>query len=87
MPSKLYQQLNGASQSQPNNLDGVKNMINMLKNNGNPMQMLQSMAGTNPQLGQVLSMLNGSGMSAKQMFMQMAQQRGVDPNSIIDMLK
>jgi hypothetical protein len=62
-------------------------MANMLKNQSNPMQMLQMMAGQNPQIANVLNMLGGSGMSAKQLFMQQAQKMGIDPNQIINMLK
>jgi hypothetical protein len=65
----------------------IKSMVQMLKGQANPMQVIQSMAAQNPQLSQVINMLNGSGMSAKDLFMQTAQQRGIDPNMIIDMLK
>jgi hypothetical protein len=59
----------------------------MLKGQSNPMQIIKNMASQNPQVSQVLNMLNGSGMSAKDLFMQTAQQMGIDPNQIINMLK
>jgi hypothetical protein len=45
------------------------------------------MANQNPQINQVINMISNSGMSAKDLFYQQSTQMGVDPNSIIDMLK
>lgn len=68
-------------------IQSVKRMANMLKGKSNPQQMLQMVAQQNPQMSQIMNMVNGSGMSPKQMFMNMAQQQGIDPNSIVNMLK
>lgn len=89
MANSLYQQLMGQQNQsfQNNNLSSIKNMFNMLKGQSNPMQIIKNMASQNPQVSQVLNMLNGSGMSAKDLFMQTAQQMGIDPNQIINMLK
>lgn len=88
MSNKLFQQLN---QTQSNTvapqLQNIKNIASMLKGKSNPMQALQMLAGQNPQIGQVLTMLNNSGMSPKDLFMQQAQQKGVNPDEIIEMLK
>lgn len=62
-------------------------MMNLIRNAGNPQQMLQSVAQSNPQVQQVLSMVQMSNMSPKDLFYQMAQQKGVDPNQILNMLK
>lgn len=71
----------------PERIQSVKRMVNMFKSISNPQQALQSIAQQNPEMAQIMNMVNNSGMSPKQMFMQMAQQQGVDPNSIINMLK
>jgi hypothetical protein len=73
-----------------NNIQGkqsFKNMASMLKGSQNPMGILQMLAGKNPQLNQVMSMLNTTNMTPKQLFTQMAQQQGVDINEIMNMLK
>ncbi len=55
------------------------NLINMAKNGGNSAQMLQQMAGQNPQLKQVMDMANGKSPSEMgNMINQMAQQKGID---------
>lgn len=71
----------------PNQIQSVKQMANMLKGKSNPQQMLQIVAQQNPQISQIMNMLNGSNMSPKQMFMNMAKQQGIDPTSIINILK
>jgi hypothetical protein len=73
--------------NQNNPLSQIKQMANMLKGKSNPMQMLMGMSQSNPQISQVFNMLSGSGMSAKDMFYNIANQRGVNPDEIINNLK
>lgn len=95
MANSLFQQMNQSQQLQNSSMNGinpqalqsVKRMAGMLKGKNNPMQMLQMLGGQNPQLNQVMQMMNGSNMSPKQLFMNMAQQQGIDPNQIISMIK
>lgn len=95
MANSLFQQMNQSQQLQnssmsginPQALQSVKRMAGMLKGKNNPMQMLQMLGGQNPQLNQVMQMMNGSNMSPKQLFMNMVQQQGIDPNQIISMIK
>jgi beta-N-acetylglucosaminidase len=68
-------------------LNQIKQMANMLKGSKNPMQLLQMATQQNPQVSQVMNMLRGSGMSAKDMFYNVAQQRGINPDDIINNLK
>ena len=70
------------------NISKIRNMMNLVKSNGNPIQALHDMAQSNPQLNQVMSMLNNSnGQTAKDLFYSQAQKMGVDPDQIINMLK
>lgn len=64
----------------------AKRMTQMLGNSGNPQQVMQMIAQSNPQVGAIMNMLNTSGMTPKSLFYTMAQQRGVDPTQIIAML-
>lgn len=53
-------------------------MINMARNGGNPMQMIQHMARSNPQINQVIQMMNGkSPDQLRQMASNMAKERGM----------
>ena len=62
-------------------------MFNTVKSASNPQAMLQNMAQNNPQLRQVMDMINKSGGNAKQAFYNMAQEKGVNPDEILNMLK
>ena len=55
--------------------------------NSNPEAMLQTMAMQNPRLKQVIEYVQQSGGNAEAAFYKMAQEKGVDPNQIINMLK
>jgi len=78
-----------ALRSQPvnNNLSQIKNMMNMVRSAGNPQLMLQQMAQNNSQLRQVMDLINQSGGDPKAAFYKLAQEKGIDPQQILDMLK
>ena len=83
--NSLYNQLNQTNQPSQNN--GIQKIIQMAKSGNNPQQLLNSLAGQNPQLNQVMQLVNSGKMTPKQLFMNMANQQGVNPNDIISMLK
>ena len=49
--------------------------------------MMKTMAQSNPQLQETLNYINQNGGNAKELFYKMAQQKGVDPNTILNQLK
>ena len=69
------------------NLQPIKNMMNMLRSAGNPQMMLQQMTAQNPQMQQVMNYVNENGGNAKQAFYKLAQEKGVNPDEILNMLK
>lgn len=73
--------------SQPNNLSQIKNMMNIVRSSGNPQAMLQSMIQNNPQLKQVMDVVNKSGGDPKAAFYKMAEEKGVNPEEILSMLR
>lgn len=83
--NSLYNQLNQTNQPAQNNV--IQKIIQMAKSGNNPQQLLNSLAGQNPQLNQVMQLINSGKMTPKQIFMNMANQQGVNPNDIISMLK
>ena len=83
--NSLYNQLNQTNQPAQNN--GIQKIIQMAKSGNNPQQLLNSLAGQNPQLNQVMQLVNSGKMTPKQIFMNMANQQGVNPDDIISMLK
>lgn len=67
--------------------NSIFNVINTIKNARNPSAMLSSMMANNPQLQQVMAYVESQGGNAEQAFYNLAQQRGIDPQSILDQLK
>jgi len=58
-------------------------LTQMMRGSADPMQMLMGMAQTNPQIGQVLGMVNGkTPAQIQQMVYAEAQRRGVDVNNL-----
>ena len=83
--NSLYNQLNQTNQPAQNNV--IQKIIQMAKSGNNPQQLLNSLAGQNTQLNQVMQLVNSGKMTPKQIFMTMANQQGVNPNDLISMLK
>lgn len=77
-----------ALRNTPNsNLNQIKTMMNMVRSAGNPMAMLQNMAQTNPQLKQVMDIVNTSGGDPKAAFYKIAKEKGVNPEQVLSMLR
>lgn len=62
-------------------------MMSTIKSAQNPQQMLNNMMMQNPQYKQVMDYINQNGGDAKTAFYKMAQEKGVNPNDIINALK
>ena len=50
-------------------------------------QQVQSSIINNPQLQQVIQMVKASNMTPKEYFYMLAKQKGIDPNTILQMFK
>ena len=61
-------------------------MFQQVMNASNPNAMLQSLAQSNDSLKKTLDFINQNGGNAKQLFYSVAQQKNVDPNTIIKQL-
>ena len=89
MPSSLFGQ-NPAQTNQngvPGPLGQLKSMMGMIKGAQNPTAMMQQMLQSNPQYKQVIDYVNRNGGDPRKAFYQMAQEKGVNPNDILSMLK
>ena len=67
-------------------LSPIKQMMNTIRNAGNPQMMLNQMLAQNPQYKQVMDYIQQNGGDAKSAFYKMAQEKGVDPNEILSQL-
>ena len=62
-------------------------MANMMKSMQNPQAMINQLSQNNPQVKEVMNLIQNSGKSPKDLFYQMAQEKGVDPEEILKMLR
>lgn len=65
---------------------GIGNVMNMIKGIKNPNEMLLNMAKSNPQVNMLLNTMKNGG-NPKDMFYEIAKQKGVNPDDIIEMAK
>ena len=68
-------------------MNSMRPMINMVRASQNPQAMLEQLARSNPQLKNVMDMVNANGGDARSTFYKMAGQRGIDPETILKMLR
>ena len=78
----LNQLIGGMMKNNP-----ILNMYRTIMGAQNPNAMLQNMAQQNPQLKQTMDYINQNGGNAKQLFYSMAQQKGINPDTILNQLK
>lgn len=69
------------------NTDTAKSIFSMLNGSSNPYQLLINIAAKNPMIKNIMDSADKSGKSYQDMFYELAKQKGVDPNSIINQLK
>lgn len=68
------------------NLNQLKSVMNTVRSASNPQAMLAQLAQSNPQIKQVMDMVNRYG-DPKTAFYKEAERRGVDPDDILGLLK
>lgn len=71
-----------AAQLQP-----VKDMIRMVQTASNPTATLQQMLANNPQMQQAMDFIQKCGGDPQKAFYALAEQKGVDPEEILNALK
>lgn len=68
-------------------MNNIMGMMQMMKNASNPMAAMQQMMGNNPQMQQVMQVVQQHGGDAKGAFYAMAQQQGVNPDEILSQVR
>ena len=69
-----------------NNNQYINNLNQLLSMGNNPQQIIQNAIARNPQLQQTFSQFSGGG-NMKALVLQLAQQRGIDVNQMIQFLQ
>lgn len=91
--TRLYEELYGNNQqNQPQSQtpqipDRFKQMMNTVRMAANPNQAIADMINQNPMSAQLINMLKNSGKTPKELFYELAKQKGVDPNEILRQLQ
>lgn len=85
MSNPIIQALGGAQM--PPIVGQIKNIMSMMRASQNPTAMLNSLINSNPQYRQAVEYINANGGDAKAAFYKMAEEKGVDPNEVLNMLK
>ena len=71
----------------PQAIQQIKGMMNQIKMAQNPQYALTQMFLNNPQLGQVINLIKSNGGNAQQTFYNLAKQKGIDPQTILNQLQ
>ena len=80
---QILQQLGGGVTIPPQ----IKQMMQMMRSAGNPQAMINQMMMTNPQMKQAMDFVKASGGDPKAAFYRLAEQRGINPQDILNQLK
>lgn len=62
-------------------------MMQMVQMSRNPQMMLQQMMNTNPQMKQAMDYIQANGGNPKDAFYKLAEEKGVDPETILNSLR
>ena len=65
----------------------IKQMMSMIRTAQNPMAALNQLAQNNPQVKQVMDIINQNGGDPDRAFRTVAEKNGINPQDIYDMLK
>lgn len=83
MIPQILQQLGGGLKIPPQ----IKQMISMVKSAGNPQAMMNQLMQNNPQMQQVMQIVQKYGGDANKAFYALAEEKGINPQEILDLLK
>ena len=87
--NSLYQEMMGNQVQNPqnDNVQSLRQMANAVRNSRNPQMVLMQLAQSNPQMKQAIEYIGQNGGNAKEAFYAMAKQKGVNPDTILNMFR
>ena len=86
----LYQQMNSQQNLNLNNIQQVKQMYDQfctMSKSKNPTDLIRNMMLSNPRMKNAMGIIQQMGGDPKTAFYNLAQQKGVDPESILSQLR
>ena len=85
--NKLYQQFNQLSKRQLQQPNSIGDLYKQLQGAGDKNSFMMNLMKRNPQLKQVIDLVQQNGGNAEQVFYRLAQEKGINPASILNSLK
>lgn len=85
--NKLYQQFNQSSKRQLQQSNSIGDLYKQLQVAGDKNSFMINLMRRNPQLKQVIDLVQQNGGNAEQVFYRLAQEKGINPTSILNSLK
>lgn len=85
MPNPIFSFNRSVHQAPQSN--NIFDLMHQIKNSQNPNATMQNMLSTNPRFKDMVDYINQNGGDAKTAFYNLAAQKGVDPNSILNQLR
>lgn len=79
----LFQELNQQQSSNGQSFNPFE-MAKMVQQSKNPNNIMMSLIKQNPQMREALELVQQNGGNPKEVFYKLAQQKGVNPNSILN---
>ena len=65
----------------------IKQMMQMVRTAGDPQAMISQLVQTNPQMRQAMELIKASGNDPRRAFYALAEQKGINPDDILNQLK
>lgn len=76
MPNPFYQKITDTS------VNNIRNMYQLFTQSKNPMELFTNMSVNNPQMKPLINLLN-QGISPENLFKNLCQQKGINPNDFL----
>jgi len=87
MSNPIFSSFNKQQAVPRSNSNSLLDLMNQVRNSSNPTKMMEKMLTSNPNFQGVVDYINQNGGNAKTAFYNLAAQRGVDPNTILNQLR
>ena len=87
MSNPIFSSFNRQQATPQSNSSSLLDLMNQVRNSSNPTEAMRKMLANNPNFQNVVNYINQNGGDAKTAFYNLAAQKGVDPNTILNQLK
>ena len=87
MSNPIFSSFNQRQTAPHSNSHSLLDLMKQVKNSSNPTEAMEKMLTSNPNFQGVVNYINQNGGDAKTAFYNLAAQKGIDPNTILNQLR